>query len=60
MVDYKKLYFFLFNRITDVINDIEEADRKGEDISVKLRLKLIQMNAEELYLRQGDEEEKQE
>ncbi|MBR5614775.1 MAG: hypothetical protein IKW64_05685 [Clostridia bacterium] len=42
MPDYKKLYFKLFNDITDVIN----------------KLKQTQIDAEEMYLRMYDEEDK--
>ncbi len=42
MPDYKKLYFKLFNDITDVIN----------------KLKQTQIDAEEMYLRIYDEEDK--
>lgn len=56
MQDYKALYFFLFNGITDIIAEME----KSEDFKDKAKfiryLKILQAGSEELYLKQGDSE----
>ena len=39
MADYKKMYYHLFNKITDMIGDLQE----------------VQKQAEELYLEQNDD-----
>ena len=66
MTDYKKLYFTLFNGITDVTNQLEqfkvllkETQLDEEKLSQLeqsiLNLKLIQIKAEEIFLLQVDE-----
>lgn len=57
MIDYKPLYYFLFNGITDIINEMDEAPEKAGTAMYSQHLKLLQLAAEELYLRQEDEEE---
>jgi len=52
MADYKRLYYFLFNQITEVIELLEQTQREPEAI---LTLKRIQQDAEESFL--DDEEE---
>ena len=32
MADYKKMYFELFNKITDVIEDLQEIQQKTEEM----------------------------
>ena len=63
MTIYKKLYFTLFNRITDVIEGLEKV-RMTEDMSVALinakeSLKKAQIDAEEMYIscEEDDEED---
>ncbi len=53
MVDYKALYFHLFNGLTDILSYAEARD------SVRVRDKVIQLQreAEELYLEETDDEE---
>lgn len=31
MADYKKLYFLLFNKLTDIMEDIKEIQKETED-----------------------------
>ena len=57
MIDYKTLYHYLFCGITDIINEMENPFTeisKNETINY---LKLLQFNAEELYLEQEDDSE---
>ncbi|MBQ7834914.1 MAG: hypothetical protein IJ385_03955 [Ruminiclostridium sp.] len=54
MIDYKPLYYFLYNGITDIINEMEE---NGEESMYTQHLKFLQISAEELYLQQEDEKE---
>lgn len=35
MPDYKKMYFTLFNAVTTAINQLQEAQRKGEDTYIE-------------------------
>ena len=52
MVDYKKMYFKLFNAITDAIEEIKEIQEKGEDNYCKAIeiLILAQQKTEEMYI----------
>ena len=52
MVDYKKMYFKLFNAITDAIEEIKEIQEKGEDNCCKAIeiLILAQQKTEEMYI----------
>lgn len=34
MANYKKLYFLLFNKLTDIIKEIEEIQKEAEDIII--------------------------
>lgn len=55
MVDYKELYFYVFNGISDIIEIMEkEPDAKLKALQ---NLKLLQVCAEEKYLRMGDSED---
>ena len=46
MPDYEKLYFYLFNRMTDVLECIEKNDyEQAKEIIIK-----AQQEAEELYM----------
>lgn len=60
MTDYKSLYYFLFNGITDIINMMESAPNKKDNVKPIQYLKLLQMGAEELFMRQEDDEEEEE
>ena len=55
MVDYKQLYSFLFNGITDVIGIMENVP----DVNAQAleQLKFLQSEAEEKYLQMGDSED---
>lgn len=35
MADYKKMYNQLFNKITDVINDLQEIQKKTEELYIE-------------------------
>ena len=48
-VDYKPLYYYLFNGISGVLEALGE-----EDAGTAAALKKLQCNAEELYLRQAE------
>ena len=48
MSNYKKMYFQLFNSITDALNQLE---KNNIDIATVL-LKKAQINSEELYIKQ--------
>jgi len=52
MADYKALYFHLFNGLTDILSYAEAQE------SVRVRDKVIQLQrgAEELYLKETDDE----
>lgn len=50
MTDYKPLYYFLFNGITDIINEMD-ADPNSNPKIIQY-LKILQMGAEELYIEQ--------
>lgn len=54
MVDFKELYYFLFNGISDIIEIME----KEPDARLKAlqHLKFLQAGAEEKYLRMEDED----
>ncbi|MEG0895554.1 MAG: hypothetical protein RSE93_07535 [Oscillospiraceae bacterium] len=41
MTDYKQMYYLLFNKITDIIEELKD----------------VQIKAEEIYINQEDEEE---
>lgn len=49
MPDYEKLYFYLFNRITDAISELE-AGRAG---AARAALIEAQMRAEEMYIEEN-------
>lgn len=55
MVDYKELYHFLFNGVTDIIEIME----KEPDARLKAlqHLKFLQAGAEEKFLQMGDDDE---
>lgn len=57
MEDYKSLYYFMFNGVSDIINLMEEAPNSHENVRFIQYLKLLQAGAEELYLRQGDDDD---
>ena len=47
MADYKKMYFELFNKITDVIEDLQEIQQKTEEMymnSEDMVIELIREN----------------
>lgn len=58
-IDYKTLYFYLFNRISKLNEQIaaqaDEADEKTK--SFMLQLRLMQMEAEEKYLKLAENTE---
>ena len=50
-MDYKKMYFHLFNAITDALCDMENGDPSAAD----LRLIRAQQTTEEMYISADDE-----
>ena len=52
MADYKKMYFTLFNKVTDAIILLEdESDIRFEKVSVAVELlKNAQIECEEIYI----------
>ena len=50
MTDYKKLYYTLFNRITDALEELEQRDY-GQAAET---LKSAQLETEELYIEAGE------
>ncbi len=56
MINYKDLYHFLFNGITDVIQEMELPESKGDTEKFINYLKLLQNGAEEQFLKMGDDE----
>lgn len=57
MIDYKTLYHYLFCGITDIINEMENPFTESSKNEIINYLKLLQFNAEELYLEQEDDSE---
>ena len=52
MVDYQRLYTMLFNGITDALGQLDEQNYGN----VKMILKNVQIDAEQLYLLQEEDE----
>ena len=50
-MDYKKMYFHLFNAITDALRDIEN----GDPSAAEQRLIRAQQTTEEMYISADDE-----
>ena len=50
-MDYKKMYFHLFNAITDALGDMEN----GDPSAAEQRLIRAQQEAEEMYINADDE-----
>lgn len=50
MPDYQKMYYLLFNAITDALTELEST---GPDAAVQ-RLKTAQADCEELYISAAD------
>ncbi len=55
MDEYKAPYYFIFNGITDIINDMKKMPEP--DIKHIQYLELLQMGAEEIFISQEDNEE---
>ena len=53
MIPYKKMYFHLFNRITDALEALEALER-GEAERARAVLIAAQQEGEELYLSADD------
>ena len=45
MADYKKMYFALFNKITDVIEELQEIQAITEEMYMDSRDNIIEMNS---------------
>lgn len=56
MTAYKKMYYRLFNRVTDALELLE----KGEVQQAVALLKLAQCETEEIYREEGSEEDESE
>ena len=54
MIDFGKMYFLLFNKITDALKEIENCNY-GQATKI---LKIAQVEAEEIYLSSEDEKDK--
>ena len=52
MADYKKMYFTLFNKVTDAIILLEdESDTRFENVSIAVEvLKNAQIECEDIYI----------
>lgn len=35
MPDYKEMYYLLFNKITDIVTDLQEVQRRTEELYIK-------------------------
>ncbi len=56
MPNYKKMYFHMFNSITDVIDGLDkDALDNNEIVRVIEKLKQIQLDGEEMYIDTYDE-----
>ncbi len=56
MPNYKKMYFKMFNSITDVIDGLDKAALDNDEIArVIEKLKQIQIDGEEMYIVTYDE-----
>lgn len=53
--NYKTLYLYLFNGITDIINMMETEPFAKCVSDYIFRLKLLQINSEEMYIQQGED-----
>lgn len=51
MIDYQKLYYLLFNRITDALKQVQD----GQQEQAVALLRQAQIDAEEQYLLATDE-----
>lgn len=54
IMDYEKLYYTLFNKITDAVNLLEGGGDISDAVSL---LKSGQISAEEIYISDDDEKE---
>lgn len=51
MPDYEKLYYYLFNRITDALSELEEGRAEAARAEAARNVLIsAQMRAEELYI----------
>ena len=53
-MDYEKLYYTLFNKVTDAVNLLESGGDISDAVSL---LKSGQISAEEIYISDDDEKE---
>lgn len=44
MADYKKMYFLLFNKITDTITELQDIQQKAEEMCITHEGKIIELN----------------
>lgn len=49
-VNVERAYFHMFNRITDIINLLEDLDTNREIVDVPLLLKQVQAEAEGVFI----------
>lgn len=52
--DYKALYIYLFNGITDIIDYFGDYNFKGDINDLIFKLELLQINCEEIFIKQGE------
>ena len=43
MSDYEEMYYLLFNKITDIVSDLQEAQRCTEELYIKSEEHLIKL-----------------
>lgn len=47
MADYKKMYYILFNKITDIIKDLQEVQQLTEEIYIEQEEKIKKLSQRE-------------
>ncbi|WP_187138284.1 hypothetical protein [Clostridium merdae] len=47
MSDYKEMYYLLFNKITDIVTDLQEIQRHTEELYIKTETPLIKLSLRE-------------
>ncbi|MGE4213457.1 MAG: hypothetical protein AB7E42_01605 [Anaerotignaceae bacterium] len=50
MTDYKKMYFLLFNKITDIIKDLQDIQQQAEEMYIvqeESSLRLVELSNKE-------------
>lgn len=50
MSGYKEMYYFLFNGITRIIDELQEKENNMKDMPCIIKLKKLQIDAEEMFI----------